>query len=502
MQRFLCFAVLLVLVVASSVARGAEVEVKDDAKDSIQRAVVKVFAIQRFPNLLKPWAAQAPREISGSGIVIDGQRIVTNAHVVAFAGQIEVQPFESSRRYPATVTSLSMGMDLAVLEVKDKAFFEASGKGLEINTKLPALKDAVSVYGYPVGGDALAITKGTITRIEYDDYSERQAGLKLEISASISSGNSGGPAVIDNKVVGLVFEVSKENGSIGYAIPSEEIAAFLEHGKATPYEGKPRMAEGMFSLENEARRAKFGLTEKVSGVLIGDPAEEVRNNPLKRDDIITQIGKYHVDNKGMIDYDGKLRTLFLYAVPKVAVNGHVPLTLLRDGKTLQVDYPVAALAGEYLIPYMSSNQPTYSVWGPMCFSPATIELIGGLYPYLSARWVVRRSPLVTRSGKLVDFPGEQLVVVTGMLPHKVSKGYSNPAGQVVHKVNGTVIKNMRHLVETLRDVKDRYVEFEFADKGVEKLVFDRQEVEAATEDILSDNGIRQPQSTDLRSAAK
>ncbi len=93
-------------------------------------------------------------------------------------------------------------------------------------------------------------------------------------------------------------------------------------------------------------------------------------------------------------------------------------------------------------------------------------------------------------------------MVTSMLPHPIAKGYGDPTGQVVKQVNGTRIRNLRHLVETLRNVTDQYVEFEFYEKYVETLVFDRREVLAAMEDILSDNSIGQQCSADLREVWK
>ena len=55
----------------------------------------------------------------------------------------------------------------------------------------------------------------------------------------------------------------------------------------------------------------------------------------------------------------------------------------------------------------------------------------------------------------------------------------------------------RHLAETLRDAEEKYIEFEFADDNVPSLVFDRQAVIDATEDILADNSIRKQSSPDL-----
>src|SRR5262245_39152619 len=49
----------------------------------VESSVVKVFATVRYPDLYKPWTKLSPAEISGSGVVIEGKRILTSAHVVA-----------------------------------------------------------------------------------------------------------------------------------------------------------------------------------------------------------------------------------------------------------------------------------------------------------------------------------------------------------------------------------------------------------------------------------
>jgi hypothetical protein len=85
-----------------------------------------------------------------------------------------------------------------------------------------------------------------------------------------------------------------------------------------------------------------------------------------------------------------------------------------------------------------------------------------------------------------------------MFPQRLAKGYSDPAFSVVEEVNGIRVRNLRHLVETLRDAKERYVVLRFAERGAEHLVFEREKIEATTEEILNDNGIRDRCSPDLR----
>ena len=107
------------------------------------------------------------------------------------------------------------------------------------------------------------------------------------------------------------------------------------------------------------------------------------------------------------------------------------------------------------------------------------------------------SPLVKRIGDKPAFAGEELVVVPSpFFPHKLAKGYSDPFCQVVKTVNGIPIKNLAHLVEVLRDAKSEFITVEFDQRDGETLVFPRADMLAATDDILTDNGVRSQGSPD------
>jgi hypothetical protein len=108
------------------------------------------------------------------------------------------------------------------------------------------------------------------------------------------------------------------------------------------------------------------------------------------------------------------------------------------------------------------------------------------------------SPLAIRRGDRPAFEGEELVIITApMFPHAMSKGYDNPFSKVVKKVNGVKVKNLRHFVELLRDTKEKFTTIDFDDRFSETIVFNHQEALKATDEILSDNGIRQQASDDL-----
>jgi hypothetical protein len=84
-----------------------------------------------------------------------------------------------------------------------------------------------------------------------------------------------------------------------------------------------------------------------------------------------------------------------------------------------------------------------------------------------------------------------------MFPHRSTKGYDNRPFGVVARLNGKPVKNLRSLAELLRHSKDDFLRFEMADRS-ETLVFRRSEMEDATEEILSNEGIRYQASSALR----
>src|SRR3984893_8905293 len=57
---------------------------------AVESSVVKIFSTFRGPDFYKPWEKAAPTEGGGSGVVIEGKRILTNAHVVIDASEIQI----------------------------------------------------------------------------------------------------------------------------------------------------------------------------------------------------------------------------------------------------------------------------------------------------------------------------------------------------------------------------------------------------------------------------
>jgi S1-C subfamily serine protease len=451
-------------------------------------SIVRVTSVLRLPNPMRPWTKQNPAEVGGTGVIIDGKRILTNAHLVLYAEEVYVQPGQGGDRVEAKVAAVGPGIDLAVLTIDPaEGEFLVKRPPLARAAGLPEVSARVVVKGFPVGGTTLSTTQGIVSRIEYAYYASGAAGLRIQIDAAISAGNSGSPAVVDGKMVGLVYGVGPGE-NIGYVIPIEEIDGFLADVTDGRYDSKPRLFEQFQFVENEALRARLGLAKTVRGIMVREPRRRVSSYPLKEFDVITAIGDNAIDNQGMVQIRDNLRLSFPYLVPKLVRDGAVPLRIIRDGQALTVRLPVDREDDRLLRSY-GGRQPSYFVCGPLVFSPVMADAASFYFRY-NLTIADRNSPIMTRNSDQVRVPGEELVVVTApMLPNRMTRGYGEPFGQVVESLNGTKIQSLRHLVETLRDCKDEFLTFRFAEEGAETLVFRRQAILDATEPLMSQNGV-------------
>ena len=469
-----------------------------EAKDRYGGSVVKIHTTQRFPDMAKPWAKASPRKLSGSGVVIEGKRILTNAHVVLYAGEIFVQAYQSDEKIPATVVAAESSLDLAVLELDDDAFFD-SHPALLFAEDVPSVQAPVNVYGYPTGGEQLSITEGIVSRIEFAPFDCFSSGLRVQIDAALNPGNSGGPELVDDRIVGLVFSKIKQADNIGYLISVDEILMFLEDIKDGQYEGKPRIRDQLQTAENPALRDKLALGDET-GMVVTDPYESTDSYPLKKWDVITQIGEHSVDNQGKVQVKDDLRLSFRYFVPKLAANGVIKLKIIRDGQPIDIELPVYPGAN-LVMPYLNGRYPRYFICGPITFTQATQDITGRIVLSSQKNMIafqLLQSPLLIRQYDRPAFEGEELIVLGAPLfPHRIGKGYGSVTLGVVTHIDETPARNLTHLVELIRDATGEYLVIGLA--GIhETLVFKREELLASTEEILSDEGIRRQCSEDLQ----
>ena len=477
------------------------------ADDPIRDSVVKIHTTSRAPDFGRPWTKGNATKSSGTGVIIDheieglsgkGPLILTNAHVVRYESQLYVQPNQTTDKFAAEVAAIAPGIDLAIVRLKKPEVIAENPK-LPIAKALPGVKDTVNAYGFPLGGDDLSVTEGIVSRIEFSSYYFSTMGVRIQVDAALNPGNSGGPAVKDGNIVGLVFSRIQEADNIGYLIPATEIRLFLDDVADGQYDGKLSVLHALQTAENQAIRDRLKMTEEVSGLIVAKKPSENLDENLKQWDVITHIGPHALDNRGMVRLRDDLRLHFQYFVNELVVDGVVPLTVFRNGESQNI----AVKAGgppEKLIPTLKYDYPEYAIMGPLVFTPAAYESLQPIFgnPRGFAIFSSKKSPLISRFSEAPAFDGEQLVLVANrMFPDPIKKGYGSPLLNVVSHVNGEAVKNLEHLILLVRDVEDEFIEFTFAGQS-EVLVFRMEEFLDSNESILENEGIRYQFSKRLR----
>ncbi len=165
------------------------------------------------------------QEQSGSGFVVAGNRVLTNAHVVSgVTDPVVIAP--NGQALTGRVTFFDPKRDLAVVAVRGLA-----ARPLAVAAS-PAVGDEGVVAGYPFGGP---FTEGGAKVVQTGEVSVpdvvgkgRTSRAIAAIAADVEQGNSGGPLLTPSgRVIGLVFAKSTSQTDLGYAMTPDEFGAVV-----------------------------------------------------------------------------------------------------------------------------------------------------------------------------------------------------------------------------------------------------------------------------------
>src|SRR2546428_9707211 len=134
----------------------------------VQKSLVRITATSVEPDYKAPWNSGGIQRGVGAGFVISGNRILTNAHVVSNSRYLTVEREGDPNKYPATVQFVAHDCDLALITVSAPDFFK-NMLPLKFGG-LPALESTVSAYGYPIRGERMSVTAGSISRVDLQLY--------------------------------------------------------------------------------------------------------------------------------------------------------------------------------------------------------------------------------------------------------------------------------------------------------------------------------------------
>ena len=464
------------------------------ANQDIRESMVKIYSVQNSPDYNNPWNMLGPVSVSGSGCIIKDHRILTNAHVVSDQTFIQVRLHGKSKKYEANVVAVSHEADLALLTVADKKFFKGAA-ALKFGT-LPEIQQEAFVYGFPEGGDTLSITKGVISRTEHIYYTHSLIELlATQLDAAVNPGNSGGPVMIDDRIVGVVMGTRMDSDNIGYMIPTPIIEHFLTDIADGRYDGFPDDGIILQNMENEGLKKMYAFKEGQTGALIraiipGTPSD----GKLYPGDVILSVEGHPVADDCTVEFRLNERTSLKYYIQLRHIGDNLRLTILRNGRKIRIKLPLTlAWGNSRLVPMTRYDvPPTYYVYGGLVFCPLTLN-------YLKANDWSPSNLLNYFVNQILNRKGEEVVIITKVLPSNINNGYQDYVNDRIVEVDGTKILNLVELINIVEsNPKDQFIVLKTESGKI--IAFDRDLAEQEHRNILKAYHIASDRSADLEIA--
>jgi Do/DeqQ family serine protease len=314
--------------------------VKAEVPEALRDPFFQEFFGDRIPR-----SQQRVEEGTGSGFIISSDgKILTNAHVVAGADRVSVV-LKDGRTLQGKVMGTDPVTDVAVIKVEANNLPVVS---LGNSEDLKPGEWAIAI-GNPLGLDN-TVTTGIISGT---GRSSSQVGIPdkrvnfIQTDAAINPGNSGGPLLNANgQVIGMNTAIIRRAQGLGFAIPINLAKNISDRLVATGKVDHSYLGIQMATITPEIKRrvnsnpdARLKIDED-KGVLVLRvvPSSPAARSGLKPGDIITQV-----NNQPTTTAD-RLQQL----VNDVQVGTNLPLTLRRQGETVQVNirtgvFPVGQL---------------------------------------------------------------------------------------------------------------------------------------------------------------
>ncbi len=445
----------------------------------IQKSLVRITSTEVESDYRAPWNTGAIGRGVGAGFVIDGPRIMTNAHVVSNTRYLTVERDGDPNKYPARVLFVAHDCDLALITVDAPGFYK-NMKPLSFGG-IPELESTVSAYGYPIGGERMSVTTGIVSRVDFQLYTHSSIDqhLAIQISAQINPGNSGGPVMQNAKVVGVAFQGYSGDiaQGVAYMIPTPVIHRFLTDIKDGHYDKYVDLGLSYSKLQNPAQRRYYGLQDDGRGVVVTTViAAGSAGKVLQQGDVLLSIDDHPIASDAFVELEGE-RVEMPEVVERKFKGDKVKFDILRARKPMTV-----TIGLDTVWPYLTGGhyydvRPRYLVHGGLLFQPMSRDMMEA-YQVSDLRLRYYFDSFVQDQ---IYLQHPEVVVLTNILPDPTNTYLASYRASIVDEVNGKKIGTLRDLAQAFTENSERYVIKMIGDGP--PLVLDRNQVESARERI-------------------
>ena len=456
-------------------------------------AAVRILVTSRAYDFYAPWQSNGSRSDEMTGCVLPGRRILTVAYPLRNHTMVQVTKRGQSRRTPAEVVLKDYASNLAILEVRDPAFFADL---TEVQPERPGWHDGrCTIIGWDRSGMPREYAAERLST-DVNPYYSHGVAVRHRMATDLDRGGYGEPVLRGGRLVGIADGIDREEKSVD-VIGIDSIRRLLDDLADSRYEGQP-----FFTLEaapvggDENLRGHLGLVDGESGLYVsGVPAVLGGEGGLQPGDVLLQVGGRPIDDEGMYDSPeyGKLDYRALVGL-QYRVGGELPLRVLRQGRRLTVRVTLPPIREELFLvnPLPTDRPPLYLVWGGLLFTELT-------YDYLETwgdGWKGKADERLVWYWNRALYPSgdrRRVVLLVQVFAMEENTGYHSIRNAVLRACDGRTVRDLAHLRELLAagggpEGGSPYRSLSFEDGR--SIVLERAAVEAAGKKVVETYGVR------------
>lgn len=446
--------------------------------DALGPSVVTVVVTAQAWDFGQPWSKATPGTRVGAGVVVrgpNGLRLLTSAGLLTDATLVRVMKNGSNVEAIAQIVHEDREQNLALITVAEPNFYDDLQPVHFV--KQAVVDGEITLLRWR--GSQLETAVGRVSRPTVIDTATGVADMvTLRVTADLSGGG-GEPLFRRRELVGVAVGKLGEELSV---VPADHLRRWVAAAETDPRPWTGTLALSVQSVRGQDMVRWLGLDQARGLFITRVPTGSAACGLLRRGDVLLQVDGLELDGDGNVAHPDYGRLYYEYLVGGRRAGERLPVQILREGKTLDLELELRAYTGAHLlIPSDTVEPPAFLMIGGLVFR----ELTDGT-PTRSPE--MRVVSTLSRDAETVD--RRRVIILSSVLPDPYNLGYHGEADRVVSKVNGQIIDSIDDLVEAFKAPREGFHVVEFLpNPGITELVLDAEGLEAATARIAAAYGV-------------